>query len=193
MGVMLLSNIKIHEIAKKLNINSKDVLNKAKDLGFNIKSHLSAVSEEDAEKIINSIKNSNMTNKETKDVKKDDSTKKDKGHVDKGHVIIRREVIIADEEEKKNEIEKEKTKVKKDNFTQEHRNKNFNIVYRNKTTRPLTASELFGLKENKKEEVKVKEEKETKKVEEVKNENINKEIKTNENNILKEEDRKSVV
>ena len=51
MGVMLLSNIKIHEIAKKLNINSKDVLNKAKDLGFNIKSHLSAVSEEDAEKI----------------------------------------------------------------------------------------------------------------------------------------------
>ena len=184
-----MSNIKIHEIAKKLNINSKDVLNKAKDLGFNIKSHLSAVSEEDAEKIINSIKNSNMTNKETKDVKKDDSTKKDKGHVDKGHVIIRREVIIADEEEKKNEIEKEKTKVKKDNFTQEHRNKNFNIVYRNKTTRPLTASELFGLKENKKEEVKVKEEKETKKVEEVKNENINKEIKTNENNILKEENK----
>ena len=114
MGVMLLSNIKIHEIAKKLNINSKDVLNKAKDLGFNIKSHLSAVSEEDAEKIINSLKNSNITNKE---VKKDNNSKKEQ--VDKGHVIIRREVIISDEDDKKNE--KEQTKVKSNNFTQERR------------------------------------------------------------------------
>ena len=183
-----MSNIKIHEIAKKLNINSKDVLNKARDLGFNIKSHLSAVSEEDAEKIIDSIKNSSVINKDSKDVKKDNNTKKDKGNIDKGHVIIRREVIIADEEEEKKENKKEETKVRNDNFTQEHRNKNFNIVYRNKTTRPLTASELFGLKENKKEEVKVKEE-ETKKVEEIKNENIKKEIKTNENNIVKEENK----
>ena len=183
-----MSNIKIHEIAKKLNINSKDVLNKARDLGFNIKSHLSAVSEEDAEKIIDSIKNSSVINKDSKDVKKDNNTKKDKSNIDKGHVIIRREVIIADEEEEKKENKKEETKVRNDNFTQEHRNKNFNIVYRNKTTRPLTASELFGLKENKKEEVKVKEE-ETKKVEEIKNENIKKEIKTNENNIVKEENK----
>ena len=174
-----MSNIKIHEIAKKLNINSKDVLNKAKDLGFNIKSHLSAVSEEDAEKIINSLKNSNITNKE---VKKDNNSKKEQ--VDKGHVIIRREVIISDENDKKNE--KEQTKVKSNNFTQERRNKNFNIVYRNKTTRPLTASELFGLKEDKKEEVKVKEE--TKIVEEVKKEE-KKEIKTNEDNIVREENK----
>ena len=174
-----MSNIKIHEIAKKLNINSKDVLNKAKDLGFNIKSHLSAVSEEDAEKIINSLKNSNITNKE---VKKDNNSKKEQA--DKGHVIIRREVIISDEEDKKNE--KEQTKVKSNNFTQERRNKNFNIVYRNKTTRPLTASELFGLKEDKKEEVKVKEE--TKIVEEVKKEE-KKEIKTNEDNIVREENK----
>ena len=174
-----MSNIKIHEIAKKLNINSKDVLNKAKDLGFNIKSHLSAVSEEDAEKIINSLKNSNITNKE---VKKDNNSKKEQ--VDKGHVIIRREVIISDEEDKKNE--KEQTKVKSNNYTQERRNKNFNIVYRNKTTRPLTASELFGLKEDKKEEVKVKEE--TKIVEEVKKEE-KKEIKTNEDNIVREENK----
>ncbi len=174
-----MSNIKIHEIAKKLNINSKDVLNKAKDLGFNIKSHLSAVSEEDAEKIINSLKNSNITNKE---VKKDNNSKKEQ--VDKGHVIIRREVIISDEDNKKNE--KEQTKVKSNNFTQERRNKNFNIVYRNKTTRPLTASELFGLKEDKKEEVKVKEE--TKIVEEVKKEE-KKEIKTNEDNIVREENK----
>ena len=183
-----MSNIKIHEIAKKLNINSKDVLNKARDLGFNIKSHLSAVSEEDAEKIIDSIKNSSVINKDSKDVKKDNNTKKDKSNIDKGHVIIRREVIIADEEEEKKENKKEETKVRNDNFTQEHRNKNFNIVYRNKTTRPLTASEFIVLKENKKEEVKVKEE-ETKKVEEIKNENIKKEIKTNENNIVKEENK----
>ena len=183
-----MSNIKIHEIAKKLNINSKDVLNKAKDLGFNVKSHLSAVSEEDAQKIIDSIKNNNLASKEIKKENKEKNNKKDKGNIDKGHVIIRREVIIADEEDNKKEMEKRETKVKNDNFKEENRKKNFNIVYRNKTTRPLTASELFGLKENKKEEVKVKEE-ETKKIEEVKKEEIKKEVKTNENNIIKEENK----
>ena len=183
-----MSNIKIHEIAKKLNINSKDVLNKAKDLGFNVKSHLSAVSEEDAQKIIDSIKNNNLASKEIKKENKEKNNKKDKGNIDKGHVIIRREVIIADEEDNKKEMEKKETKVKNDNFKEENRKKNFNIVYRNKTTRPLTASELFGLKENKKEEVKVKEE-ETKKIEEAKKEEIKKEVKTNENNIIKEENK----
>lgn len=51
-----MSNIKIHEIAKKLNLNSKEVLERAKELGFDIKSHLSAVSEDIAEKIENSFK-----------------------------------------------------------------------------------------------------------------------------------------
>ena len=51
MEVALLGKIKIHELAKKLNINSKDVLEKAKKLGIEAKSHLSNIDEKDAERI----------------------------------------------------------------------------------------------------------------------------------------------
>ncbi len=63
-----------------------------------------------------------------------------------GNVIIRREVIIADEEPK--DEKKEKTR-KKENYLEQTRKKDYNIVYRNKPTRPLTASELFGIKTKK--------------------------------------------
>ena len=52
----LLFNMKIHEIAKKLDLNSKEVLEKAKKLGIEVKSHLSAVSDEEAKKILDSYK-----------------------------------------------------------------------------------------------------------------------------------------
>ncbi len=160
MGVMLLSNIKIHEIAKKLNKNSKEVLEKARALGFTVKSHLSSVSETDAKKIMDSMVEKVTSKKEPiKETKKETNNKKEKDkEKDNGHVIIRREVIIADDDKEKKEQERTNTKAK-NQFNEENRKKDFNIVYRNKTTKPLTASELFGLKkDNKKEEVKVKKE-----------------------------------
>ena len=36
-----MEKIKIHELAKKLNVNSKDLLEKANSLGIDAKSHLS--------------------------------------------------------------------------------------------------------------------------------------------------------
>ena len=50
-----MGNIKIHEIAKELNLNSKEVLKKAEELGIAVKSHLSAVDEETAKRIKNSF------------------------------------------------------------------------------------------------------------------------------------------
>ena len=46
MGVILLGKIKIYEIAKKLNLTSKEVLEMAQKLNINVKSHMSGVEEE---------------------------------------------------------------------------------------------------------------------------------------------------
>lgn len=73
MGVTLLGNMKIHEIAKKLNVNSKEVLERAKELGFEVKSHLSAVNDEIAKKLLDSFQPTKSTN--NKVAKKEDNKK----------------------------------------------------------------------------------------------------------------------
>ena len=55
MGVILLGKIKIYEIAKKLGLASKDVLEVAQKLNLNVKSHMSGVDENEAKKIEESI------------------------------------------------------------------------------------------------------------------------------------------
>ncbi|MBO5397710.1 MAG: translation initiation factor IF-2 [Clostridia bacterium] len=71
-------------------------------------------------------------------------------------VIIRRAVIInEDEEEKRREEERKRKEQKRKNdvgFIEKNRNKDYNIVYREKPTKPMTVSELFGI--GKKEEPK---------------------------------------
>ena len=75
-------------------------------------------------------------------------------------VIIRRRAVIINTEEKK---EPEKTKKKDIGFVEnQKRNKDYNIVYRDKPTKPLTVSELLGISKKKKEEEPKKEEKEVK-------------------------------
>ena len=68
MGVKLLGKIKIHEIAKKLGIASKEVLEVANNLKIEVKSHLSGVSEEEAKKIEQILTNKN-TKKQWKERK----------------------------------------------------------------------------------------------------------------------------
>jgi len=140
MGVILLGKIKIHEIAKKLGVNSKDVLEKAQELGLDVKTHMSSVDESEAKKIEAKFSNNN-TKKEVRE-KRDNP------------VIIRREVIMTDSDAtKKEEIKKEQTKRDRDvGFIERQRKTDYNIVYRNKPTKPLTVSELFGKKEEPKKE-----------------------------------------
>ena len=60
-------------------------------------------------------------------------------------VIIRRAVIITDDEEKVDKKQKN-SNVNRETFsTQKPKNKDYNIVYRDKPTKPLTVSELFGI------------------------------------------------
>ena len=88
-----MGKIKIHEIAKKIGVNSKEVLEKALELGLDVKTHMSSVDENDAKKI--EAKFSNATPKKEVKEKKDSP------------VIIRREVIMTDSDTtKKDEAKK---------------------------------------------------------------------------------------
>jgi len=174
MGVKLLGKIKIYDIAKKLNLTSKEVLEVAKKLNINVKSHLSGIEEEEAKRIEDDINKKENKKQEKEIVKKEKiGTKKE----EKAPVIIRREVIISQEAEQTKKKEPVKKENKKNNvgFVERKQNKDYNIVYRNKPSKPMTVSELFGLKkEEPKKEEKVKVEQENKK-EEMKKEEVKKE------------------
>ena len=171
MGVRLLGKMKLYELAKEIDVPSKELLEQAKELGINIKSHLSAISDEDIKNLKDKYQRkgaSNTSKKEEKKPKKEsmqNSQKKD------NPVIIRREVII-EEDENKEKKQEPKHNDNKNPFVQRNQKKDYNIVYRNKPTKPMTVSELFGLnKDEKKVENKKQEDvekKEAMKVEEKK-------------------------
>ena len=83
MGVKLLGKIKIYEIAKKLNLASKDVIEMAKKLNIDVKSHLSAITEEEAGKL-----ETNLTKKEVKQEKGKENRKKWKLKKKKKHLLL---------------------------------------------------------------------------------------------------------
>lgn len=151
-----MGKMKFYDLAKELNIPSKELLEKAKAIGIEIKSYLSNIEDEDSKKIRERFgvksKNSNDVKPKENKPKKENTSKKD------NPVIIRREVIIKEEVQDEKKFEKTK-RDKQNSFEKRKDKKNFNIVYRNKPEKPLTVSELFGLdKENKKkqEDVEVK-------------------------------------
>ena len=195
-----MGKIKIHEIAKEVGLSSKEIIKIANDLGIGVTSHLSAIDDEQANKIKENIKNiSKGINKESntqtmknenisndKNVKKESASAKNKKS--ETPVIIRREVIISEEERKDQSNTKTQNNKKDVGFVERTNKSDYNIVYRNKQTKPMTVSELFGLKpkETKKEEV-VEEpkkiENKSDKIEKVHEEPIKEEItnKVNEN------------
>ncbi len=153
-----MSKIKIHELAKKLNKSSKEIMDVVKKLDLDVKSHLSTIDESIAEKI-----EKELTGPKNKEVPKKQEDAK-KGKTNSTPVIIRREVIISDEEEQerieKQRQEREERQRKDLGFVERNANKEYNIVYRNKPSKPMTASELFGFtKKPKKEETKIEDKK----------------------------------
>ncbi len=157
-----MGKLKVHEVAKELGMESKDLIAKAKELGVEITSHLSSIEDDEVQKIKNSFGKKDIQQnkgvKENKQDMKDNETKKENKKDKKEEkqkttpVIIRREVILADEEK---ETKKEEKVDRKDvGFVERKKNQDFNIVYRKQPVKPMTVSELFGLKTNKKEEAK---------------------------------------
>ena len=155
----LLGKIKLHEIAKQIGLTSKEVVEKAQELGIEVKSHMSSVDEAQVEQIKNAFsKNSVNSEKKVEDkkTKEKEPSKVRKEEKKSTPVIIRREVIISDEEEEKRKAEQKQKeqKSKQVGFVERNKNNDYNIVYRNKPTKPMTVSELFGLgkKETKKQD-----------------------------------------
>ncbi|MBR3254836.1 MAG: translation initiation factor IF-2 [Clostridia bacterium] len=144
-----MGKVKIHEIAKKLGLTSKEVIERANELNIDVKSHMSGVSDEEAKKIENSFSKGKDSSANTKK----ESNKTVKKEEEKAPVIIRREVIITENDAAQKKAEKQVKENKNNNigFVERKQNKDYNIVYRNKQTKPMTVGELFGLKPKKEE------------------------------------------
>ena len=152
-----MGKIKIHEIAKEVGLTSKEIIKIANDLGIGVTSHLSAVDDEQASQIKSKVggEKKSENKEENKTAKKDNNVAKNNkkdttssnSKKQETPVIIRREVIISEEEkEEQNKAKQSEDNQKQVGFVERNNKKDFNIVYRNKQTKPLTVSELFGLK-----------------------------------------------
>ena len=64
-----MGKVKIHEIAKKLGLTSKEILEKAKSLNLDIKSHLSSVTDEEAKKLEEALRKKIKLNKKINQAK----------------------------------------------------------------------------------------------------------------------------
>jgi len=141
-----MEKIKVYELAKELNIDSKELIEKLKNMGADVKSHLSTVDEGFIKKLRKS--------EEKPPVEKE--TKKT------GPVIIRRAVIMEEEQAKPAKEEARNTRREGVGNIEKRKNNDFNIVYREKPVKPMNLSELFGKtkKEEQKQEPKVEAKKE---------------------------------
>ena len=172
-----MAKIKIYEIAKELNVDNKSIIDAANKIGLAVKSHLSAIEEDEAKKIRDTF-----TPKAA--VKEEKKVKSNNNEIARGPVIIRREVIVN--EEKATPV-KEKPKNNIGFNNARNRSNDYNIVYREKQAKPMSVNELFGIKPKKEEPKKVVTKEETKKVEDVEK----KEIVQN-NDFAKKDDRKQL-
>ena len=148
-----MGKLKVHELAKELGLESKQLIAKAKEVGIEVTSHLSSLEEEQVSKIreiFGKKENKGVKTQKNMEQEKNKEKKEKTKKKDATPVIIRREVILADED--KQEKKQEKTERKDVGFVERKNNKDFNIVYRKQQVKPMTVSELFGLKPNKKEE-----------------------------------------
>ena len=163
-----MGKMKLYELAKEMDVSSKDLLEQSKEMGINIKSHLSVISDEDVKNLKAKCQRKGAIDIKPKEEKKSKKENLQNSQKKDNPVIIRREVIIEEDGNKEKKQEPKHTD-NKNPFVQRNQKKDFNIVYRNKPTKPMTVSELFGLnKDEKKIENKKKEDtekKETMKVE----------------------------
>ena len=124
----------------------------------------------------------------TKTTKKEEGKKQLKEKEEKSSpVIIRREVIVNDDDEKleKERAKKEQTR-KSVGFVERNTEANYNIVYRNKPTKPMSVSELFGFAK-KKTETTLDAKTETKKADSVKEKKEEKATDKKEEKTIKKE------
>lgn len=79
-GVIEMAKIRIHELAKELNMNSKDLADRLRQMGYSVKNHMSTIEEKEIAKIKKNLKpkdnRNNKNNKNKKETKDAVSTSK---------------------------------------------------------------------------------------------------------------------
>ena len=91
-----MGKMKVHELAKELNLPSKDLVERLNNMGYSIKSHLSTLEDSEVAEIRKKFDNKN------KEDGKKNQVKKDKKPI--APVIIRREVTRVESTEDKKEM-----------------------------------------------------------------------------------------
>lgn len=126
-----MGKMKVHELAKELNMQSKDLVDKLIELKYNVKSHLSMLEDTDVEKIKKQFKASKKVskseNKETIENEKN-NVKKEKKPI--APVIIRREVIRIETREEPIKTERVSQRREDLGVVQRRTDASMNIKYR---------------------------------------------------------------
>jgi translation initiation factor IF-2 len=122
-----MGKMKVHELAKELNMASKELLDKLIKLNYNVKSHLSTLEEDEVVKIKKQLKG-NSPNSASSTKKENDAPKKEKKPI--APVIIRREVTRIDSNS--SQIKKADNKDSRDELgvVQRRTDTSMNIKYR---------------------------------------------------------------
>ena len=136
-----MSKKKVHELAKQLNMNTKNLITELERIGVTVKSHLSSLSEEDMNKIEKSGILHNVQENNSNKPQKNDKTAKNEKAVNP--IIIRREIQVVNQDKK--EVE---TKVgKKDDIgvVQRNKKKDFNIISRDRSKQKTQVGSIADL------------------------------------------------
>ena len=135
-----MGNKKIYELAKELNKTNKEIIEIANKLGMDVKSHLNSITEEEANKIVLSLKKKETKTNTEKNTEKAVEKNIEKIEKKEEPVIIRRKVVVDENKKIAKQLE-EVGKITKN--TQ----KEYNIVSRRpkRDTKPMTLNELLGL------------------------------------------------
>ena len=122
-----MGKMKVHELAKELNMQSKDLVDKLIKLNYDVKSHLSTLEDEEVEKIKNELKGtSNKGSEKNSDKLSKNNVKKEKKPI--APVIIRREVTrIETVSEEKREVKEKDDSL---GVVQRRTDTSMNIKYR---------------------------------------------------------------
>ncbi len=143
-----MGKMKVHELAKELNLSSKDLMEKIESLGIEAKSHLSTLEEKDIKKIKSSLeggkakapkakKEESKKVKEPKEEKQDASAQK-KERKPFAPVIIRREVTRVTTSSNDDYVDNREERRTRDDLgvVQRRTDTSMNIKYRTEPRRP---------------------------------------------------------
>ena len=89
-----MGNKKIYELAKELNKTNKEIIEIANKLGMDVKSHLNSITEEEANKIVLSLKKKEIKINTEKNTEKAVEKNIEKIEKKEEPVIIRRKVVV---------------------------------------------------------------------------------------------------